>query len=184
MLRLTGVWGTEFRTLTRENIIAKTDPDIRVESALINQSKQITQRELFRGFVTMSAGIPDFPIRYALKELARMSDFRTDQITILFPPNIDEIQAEKENKQLEANELPIVSLTDNHTVHRLFHSQLNQSDIRDKHLEYHDKAEQFKKDNAPMFQPEQPTELHQAEMKLPEATLSKKVAQQINTPII
>ena len=88
ILRLVGVWGIEFRPLTRENIIAKVDPDIGVESALISQSKKITQRELFRGFITMSAGVPDFPIRHALKELAKLSDFRTDQITILFPPNV------------------------------------------------------------------------------------------------
>lgn len=175
VLRLVGVWGVEFRKITRENIIAKIDPDIRVESTLISQSKKITQRELFRGFITMSAGVPDFPIRYALKELAKMSDFRTDQITILFPPNQDEIQAEKENKEIEDNKTPIVSLTDNHSVHRMIHSQLNQSKQRDKHLKFHDEAEQFQKENKQIFQ-EEPIQLNEAEMKLPEANIMEKIA--------
>lgn len=151
VIRLAGLWGGEFRALTRENIITKIDPDIKIESRQVTDSKKVTQRELLRGFISMAVGMPEFPIRYAMKELAELSSFRKDQIKLLFPPTYEEIKAEEENEMMKKNEMPMVSVMDDHMVHMLYHAKLNDTDIRKKHIEFHKQAMKIRKENEQMF---------------------------------
>ncbi len=152
IVRLSGIWGPEFRSLTRDNIITRVDPDIRVESSTVSNSKKITQRELLRGFINMSATLPGFPVRESLKELAKLSNFRTDQVKMLFPPTYEELKAEEENLLMEKGTQAVVSLTDEHITHMLIHSKLNDSEVRDEHVKFHKQAMKIQKENEMLFQ--------------------------------
>jgi len=150
--RIVGLWGPEFRELKRENIVAKVDPDIKVESEVVSKSKKILERQLFGQFTALASQTPDFNIRFALKELGRLNNLKTDKLKQLFPPTYDELRAEEENKEIEAGNVPRVMVTDNHMEHFGVHARLNESKEKENHIKIHYEAMRLQKENLRAYQ--------------------------------
>ena len=150
--RLQGLWGPQFRELKRENIIARVDPDIKVESDIVAKGRKIVSRQSFGSFLQLAVQSPDFNVRFALKEMARLNNLKGDQVKQLFPPTYDEIRAEEENEEIEKGNIPRVMVTDDHMEHLCVHSKLNDSDERDKHTKVHYEAMRLQKENMKLYQ--------------------------------
>ena len=150
--RLTGIWGADFRTLTRENLIGRQDPDIKIESKIVSDQERMIKRQLFVAYLGMASQDPDFNHRASLKELGELSGLSSAKIKQLFPPTIDEIQAEAENKELEKGNIPQVKITDDHQTHLIIHGKLNEGKALEAHIKTHYEAMRIKKLNIKTFQ--------------------------------
>ena len=150
--RIVGLWGPEFRELKRENIVAKVDPDIKVESEIVSKSKKILDRQLFGQFIVLASQSPDLNVRFALKELGRLNNLKTDKLRQLFPPTYDELKAEEENKKIEAGSVPRVLVTDNHMEHLCVHARANESEEKENHIKVHYEALRLQKMNKKAYE--------------------------------
>lgn len=150
-IRVSGVLGAKFRPLRRENIIARVDPDVKVESRVLNEAKNYNLLQSFRGYVQMIAQDPNANLRYAMKKMGKLTGLKKDEIDQLFPPTIDEMIAEDENKKLEANELVMVKATDDNQIHMEIHNKLSDTPAKYAHIEAHKQAMILKKTNPELF---------------------------------
>lgn len=150
-IRVSGVLGAKFRPLRRENIIARVDPDVKVESRVLNEAKNYNLLQSFRGYVQMIAQDPNANLRYAMKKMGKLTGLKKDEIDQLFPPTIDEMIAEDENKRLEANELVMVKATDDNQIHMEIHNKLSDTPAKYAHIEAHKQAMILKKTNPELF---------------------------------
>ena len=150
-IRVSGVLGAKFRPLRRENIIARVDPDVKIESRVLNEAKNYNLLQSFRGYVQMIAQDPNANLRYAMKKMGKLTGLKKDEIDQLFPPTIDEMIAEDENKKLEANELVMVQATDDNQIHMEIHNKLSDTPAKYAHIEAHKQAMILKKTNPELF---------------------------------
>lgn len=150
-IRVSGVLGAKFRPLRRENIIARVDPDVKVESRVLNEAKNYNLLQSFRGYVQMIAQDPNANLRYAMKKMGKLTGLKKDEIDQLFPPTIDEMIAEDENKKLEKNELVMVQATDDNQIHMEIHNKLSDTPAKYAHIEAHKQAMILKKTNPELF---------------------------------
>lgn len=140
MVRIAGVFGPEVRKLTRENLIGQADPDVKIESKIIAESKRIRDRNAWTGYYQIIVNNPDANRRFADKELARLNGMRTQQIKMLFPSTLDELEAEMENELMEKGEQARVEIEQDHQQHIILHAKLEESDLRDEHIKMHKQA--------------------------------------------
>jgi hypothetical protein len=155
-IRLSGALGPKFRPLRRENIIAKVDPDVKVESRVISEAKNFNLLQQYRAYVQMIAQDPNANLRYAMKKMGKLTGLRKDEIDMILPPVIDELIAEDENKKLEENELVAVQATDDHVIHLEIHNKLSDTPAKYAHIEAHKRAMILKKTN-PEIAPQGPS---------------------------
>ena len=153
IVRIKGVLGAKFRPLRRENIIAKVDPDVSVKSRVISETENYNKLQIFRAYVQMIAQDPTVNLRYAEKRLGKLSGLKQDEINQLFPKTIDELLAEEENDNLEANKLATVRATDNHQVHLYIHNKLSDTPAKYAHIRAHKKAMVVIKENPSLVPP-------------------------------
>jgi hypothetical protein len=140
MVRIAGIWGPEVRPFKRDDLVGMADPDIIIESKIVSEAKRIKERNAFTQFYGIIVNNPDSNRRYADKELARLNGMKTQQIKMLFPMTLDEIEAEMENELIEDGKQARVEAMQDHQNHIIIHMRLNESKIRDKHIEMHKKA--------------------------------------------
>ena len=72
VIRVHGAMGAKWLPLTRENIITNIDPDVKVESKVVSDSKRFNELQLFRSYIATVATDPTANLRYAFKELGRL----------------------------------------------------------------------------------------------------------------
>ena len=153
IIRIEGVWGSKFRPLLRDNIVAtRIDPDVEVESAILAEAKRIKEREEFGSYIGVAFQDPNINRNFALKKLATLNGLSDQEVKILFPPTIDEIEAEKENEMIEKKQLPAVNILQDHQQHIMIHSKLNPSKTRDAHIKAHQYAMFLKRKYQEIFQ--------------------------------
>ena len=140
MVRLAGVWGPEVRPLTHENLIAKVDPDVIVESKILAEAKRQQARNDFSGYYAVIVNNPEANRRFADKELAKLNGLTTQQVKILFPETLDEIEARLENELLNDGKEARVEVQQDHNQHIISHLKLNKSDLADEHIKQHQLA--------------------------------------------
>lgn len=151
MIRIKGALGTKFRPLRQENIVATVDPDIKIESKVISEAKRYNELQIANAFVQKIALDPNANLRFALKYLGRLSGIKKDVINQMLPPTIDELDAEDENEQLEANKIVEVLPTDDHVIHMEIHNKLSDTPAKYAHINAHKKAMLLKKMRPELF---------------------------------
>ncbi len=147
IVRIVGFDGAKWRGLTRENIIMKTDPDVYVESKTISEAKRHNDLQVYANLAQAVLSDPNANRRYALKKMAKLSGLKHDEINYLLPPTPDELHAQAENDQMNDGKNPVISITDNHSVHYQEHLKAKEGDIRDEHLKAHREAMMMLKQN-------------------------------------
>jgi len=105
MIRINGANGAKWRVLTKENIVSEYDPDIIVDSREIVESKRFNKLNLFSAFHSKAVMDPGYNIRGGLKQIAKLSGIKTDEVNILFRKSADEVEAEEENEILGEDKL-------------------------------------------------------------------------------
>ena len=153
MVRIAGAMGYTRRKLTRENIIAKgADPDVMVESKIISDAQRAEKLNAFRNYVKdMQALDPSANMRFALRQLGKLSGLQKDEIDRMLPPTIDELLAEKENESLEKDKMVEVNLMDDDMTHIEIHNKAADTKFKYAHIEAHKRNMLLKKEKPDLF---------------------------------
>lgn len=148
IIRLSGILGAKWRKLTRENIIAHKDPDIKIESKVISEAIQFNELQKYRLFLKDVLASPDGKtanIRSALRKIGTLSGFPKDMINQVLPLTVDELNAESENERLDAGKLVNVEVYDNDVSHLEIHNKAADTPQKKAHINAHKKAMMLKK---------------------------------------
>ena len=140
IVRVVGALGAQYRPFRREDIVSTTDLDVFVESRVLSDAKQFNKSRNFEGYLSIIAQDPTANLRYGFKRLGKLKGLKKDEIDLLLPPTIEELRAEDENKQLEADELVEVLPTDDHVTHLEIHNKLSDTPAKYAHIEAHKRA--------------------------------------------
>lgn len=134
VIRISGAWGNKWRSLTRENIILDRDPDVDIEVKDDVEATRARERILVQAFGQTLFLEPSANRRYFTKRLAKLNNFKHDEIERLLPPTPDELIAEEENEKLSRNELVPVNPNDNHIVHYEINNKAADTPAKEAHM--------------------------------------------------
>ena len=147
VIRITGAMGSKWRPLSRENIIANIDPDIKIESRVISESRRFNDLQKYRLFLkdVLAVDPQNSNIRFALRRIGTLSGFRKEEVEQILPPTIDEMRAEKENDELNSGKPVMVEVFDDDFVHIEIHNKAEDSPQKTAHINAHKEAMMLKR---------------------------------------
>jgi hypothetical protein len=147
VIRIAGAMGSKWRKLTRENIVANTDPDIKIESKVISETIKFNELQKYRAFIkdVVATDPQNSNIRFALRKIGRLSGFSKDEVEQILPPNVDEMTAETENLKLDAGTRVDVQVYDDDFIHMEIHNRAADTPAKYAHIEAHKKAMMLKR---------------------------------------
>ncbi len=154
IVRLEGPMGDEWRGYTRENIIARLDPDVEVESLEVSANKKLKERTLMMGYSNIIMQDPNANKREFAKYLAKVNGLSPNKIALFYPDTPDEILAKSENKKINNDEIVNVNPDDNDQVHMIIHNKCKDSRAKYAHMEAHKAAMLVKRSQPELFNPE------------------------------
>jgi len=183
IIRIQGPLADDWRPLTRENLITEADPDIIVESDFIAEAER---RRKFLEFSTVAQIVAQDPStgkRYINRKLARISGVTTQEMKLMFPPTLDEMRSESENRKIDENKLPKIHPLDDDIVHIEVHNKAADTSAKLAHIEAH-KFMMMKKRERPDFYPSplEPQSPGFSPVGVPGEGAGQQVAQQAGTP--
>lgn len=156
ILRIEGIFGAKWRPLTRENIIApKVDPDVKIESKVVNRAKQLEDRQGMQQYLSLAFQEQGTNRRYGLRMMGKLFGMEKAELDRLYPPTIDEREAEQENDLLNDNKLAPVKREQNHEVHLLEHMKAADTPASRSHIKAHQQALMIKRDRPELFPEDQ-----------------------------
>lgn len=140
MVRINGTQSYQWRPLTRENIIAKTDPDIIVESKAVSEARKLQMLQATNGYMAAVLQDPTANKRAALRFQGKLTGLKSDEVMLFLPASVDEMAAEEENKILNDNKPVNVDSMDNHMEHLEIHRKAIDTPALRSHIAAHRKA--------------------------------------------
>lgn len=140
IISIRGSMGSSWRTLSRRNIIATEDPDVDIVSKAVADSKRMMELQAFTNLMVYVSQDPTANKQYGLKRLAKLTGLSSEEVDRLFPKNIDEMEAEEENKGLNENKPQKVTMTQKHDIHLLIHEKAEPTKATKAHMATHRKA--------------------------------------------
>lgn len=153
IVRVQGALSPIWRPFTRENIISNVDPDLKIESKVISESKRQRDQQSFTAFAGLALQNPDADRQFIERKLAKLNGMSKEELEVAFPPTVDEIQAEMENEVLNAEKLPTIGIDDDHRLHRRIHAKANQNAQSVAHIRQHEKLMVTKRNNPELAAP-------------------------------
>jgi hypothetical protein len=150
-IRIAGALGAKWRPFTRENLIASTDPDVKIESRILAEEKQFNELQKFRSYMQYIAAAPNANLLFALRYMGKLSGLKKDIIGRLLPPTIEELRAEDENKLLSENKKVEVLPTDDNQTHIDIHNKMEDSPAKFAHMNAHKRAMTLRQARPDMF---------------------------------
>lgn len=154
-VRINGATGPSWKKLTRENIIATVDPDVRIESKVVADAERRQELATYRAYLGDVIADPNANVRYGFKELGRLSGLKRDRVNLLLPQTADEMQAETENEALSRDEKVMVLPSDDDITHLIAHERAADTPAKIAHINAHKKAMFLKRQNAELFADQQ-----------------------------
>lgn len=159
VLRIQGPLAPIWRPLKRDNIISAIDPDVKIESRVISEAKRIREQQGLDGLAGFLMQDPTVNRRYMQKKMAKLRGMKKEELDMLFPPTVDEMQAEDENVLLDNGKLPKIALDDDHQTHIAIHVKANESPHALAHIRQHkalmiiarDRPDLMPQEEAPQF---------------------------------
>lgn len=136
-------------------MIARIDPDCKIESRTVSRAKQLEDRQTLGQYFSMAIQDPTANRRWALKKLGKLNGLQKDEIERLFPPTIDERIAEDQNLFLNQDKQQPVLPEDDHNVHLEVHAKAKPTKATFAHIETHKKALSIKKVRPELFPADQ-----------------------------
>lgn len=152
-VRITGALGAQWRPFTRENLIANTDPDVKIESRILSEARRFNELQSFRAYVQFMASDPNANLRFALRHMGKLSGLKKDIIDRLLPPTIEEMRAEDENLMMRDNPEQIVEVlpTDDHQAHLEIHNKMEDVPAKFAHINAHKRAMMLQRARPDLF---------------------------------
>lgn len=137
---IVGVKGVTFEKIDLGDIRTKYPPGVLVFSAKEAEYKELVERrDLMEMYPSFQASLsPDGMKNF--NKYVFFPKFLSDpqMMNVLFPDSIDELKAQDENEQINKEELPQVSVTDNHEQHILIHNMAKNTWAKWMHLQWHE----------------------------------------------
>lgn len=152
VIRINGASGPSWKTLTRDQIIATVDPDVKIDSKVIADAERRQELATFRAYLGDIVNDPNANMRHGFKELGRLSGLKRDRVNLLLPETADEMQAEAENVALSNDEKVLVLPTDNDVQHLIAHERASETPAKLAHINAHKRAMFLKRQRADLFQ--------------------------------
>ena len=153
IIRIQGATAPMWRPLMRDNIISQVDPDVKIESKVISEAKRVREQQSYTGFATVVLQDPDTNRRFVLKRMSKLQGMSKEETDLMFPPNVDELQAEDENAVLNEGKLPEINVQDNHQTHIWIHSKAKQTPHMLAHIRRHKKLMVIRRNMPDVFPP-------------------------------
>lgn len=150
-VRIAGALGAKWRPFTRENLIANTDPDVKIESRILSEARRVNELNQFRAYVQFLAAAPNANLLFALRYMGKLSGLKKDIVERLLPPTIEEMRAEEENELLRNNEKVEVLPTDDHQTHMEIHNKMEDTPAKYAHINAHKRAMMLKQARPDLF---------------------------------
>ena len=153
-LRIAGAMGSQWRKLTRENIIlTANDPDVKIESKIISDERRLQNLQMFRAFIkdVLAVAGQEANLRFALKRLGKLSGMTKDEVDRVLPPTYDEMESEEENEKLSNDEIVEVNPMDDDMIHMETHNKASDTPGKYAHIKAHKKAMLLKKERPELF---------------------------------
>ncbi len=154
VVRVSGALGAKWRPIKRKDIVTDIDPDVTIESKTVSEQKKVRERILMQGFGNALILEPGANRRYFLKRLARLNNYKPDEIELLIPPTSEELKAQDENIKLNDDKLPVINATDDHIAHLEQHAKADETPAKKAHILAHKVAMEMKRQNPSLFPPE------------------------------
>lgn len=152
IIRIQGPLNATWRTLTKDNFITNKDPDIYIESKQeVEAERQVKFRD-FSAFAQIAMQNPETNRAYVLRKLGKISRATKAELSLMFPPTIDELRADDENSKIEQGKLPKINFYDDDIIHMEIHNKASNNSAKIAHMEAH-KAMMFIKKKRPELQP-------------------------------
>jgi hypothetical protein len=152
IIRIEGAFGNSWRPLTKDQLIPKNiDPDVKIDSQVVSRAKMMEDRESYSAYFTLAFQDPTVNRRYGEKKLGRLFGMKKDELDRLFPPTIEELNAEDENERLNKNMITLVSANDDHITHFDKHSTAAETPAKMAHIKAHKVAMKIQRDQPELF---------------------------------
>ena len=155
VIRIQGATAPIWRPLMRDNIISRVDPDVKIESKVISEQKRLLDREAFNGFAALVIQDPSNNRRFIYKRLGKLYGLMKEELALMFPPTVDELQAEDENVLLNQEKTAQISIQDDHATHLEIHTKANPNPYTIAHIRQHKKLMIEKRNRPDLFPPPQ-----------------------------
>lgn len=159
MLRISGLFSSKpkWPDFGRGDIIMghPLGPDIQIESRVVSEGRKLRAYQQEQGYMALILPFPDTNKRYALKRLGR-TFMKKDEIDRLFPPSVDEIEAEEENGLLSKDERVPVRPEQNHIEHNEKHAEAKDTEATRLHIKAHLEMRRIAKLRPDLFPQMQP----------------------------
>jgi len=137
IVRIRGPIAPTWRPLTRENIIAEVDPDVRIESKVISEAKRQRDQQGFAVYASVALQNPETNKNFIERQLGKLNGLSKEELDLAHPKTVDEMDAEEENEQINENELPEIDMLEDHRTHIRVHAKANDTSAQKAHLEEH-----------------------------------------------
>lgn len=157
VVRIRGTLSTAWRTLNKDNITSRVDPDVYIESVRVAEAQRQREFQQLSNFVQLAMQNPEVNMRYLMRKLGRTSGIDTDELMLMFPPTIDELKSQDENQLLNENTFVEGSPYDDHIVHLEKHRDANPTPATLAHIEFHKNMMSLMRDNGLLERPQQGT---------------------------
>lgn len=136
-IRIMGAMGRSIRPLQRDNIIGQADLDVDIESKIVSEAKRLNDFQIFSGLMGTVANDPTANLRYGEKHLAKLAGLTSGEVDRLLPPTVDELEAEEENDNLNANRPAKITMAQDHQTHLMTHSKAAETVAKNAHMKGH-----------------------------------------------
>lgn len=151
IIRIQGALSPIWREFTPENLVGHQDPDVYVEDVLTSEERRKEEYAKFSQFAQIVMQDPTVSRRYTNRKLGQILGLKKSELMLMFPPTIDEMEAEDENAQIEKGVLPKLEPMEEDIVHIEIHNKALDNKYKIAHIEAHKKMMKFKKEKPMMF---------------------------------
>lgn len=152
IVRVDGQLGRPYRPITSDSIKFDVDPDIKIEAKSTSEFKRMKELQGYSNFLSIALKMPGINVRGATRRLAELSGMDSVEYDKVFPPTVDELRAEEENRLLnQGKEVDAPEASDDHALHLLVHASVNDSENARSHIATHREAMRLKKEDPGLF---------------------------------
>ena len=115
--RIEGAFGTKWKPIKRSDIITGNSlgPDIKIESKVLSEARKIRNYQVLSNYAQVALAAPDSDKTYLLRKLGKLV-MSKDEVERVIPFSVDEYQAKQAIEMLNNDEMPPISLEQNHQV--------------------------------------------------------------------
>ena len=137
IMRIVGANGVFFKEFTRENIIAKSDPDVSVKSKVVGEARRIREIQEFNSQFPVLAQDPNVNVGELIRIRARLGGATEMDMQQIFKPDSERILALSENEDISNNKFVSINPTDDDMKHVQEHAKASDTKANSVHQNAH-----------------------------------------------